>query len=181
MHACTHTHMHACTHTHTCSYAEAVDTYESEEELRFLLPLKEYIAYCDSLRYNPHSYLEWRANTIIYKHITLICSLNVCANCICLMKVRIKVLQFLIKFATLKDWWLFASQPHVGIEDYNHVFCCIFNCIATFEEHHWTFVMGMAQKPAPWMHEWKHATESELLHGQFGVHCCCKGPETRLR
>ena len=115
-HACVHTHTHACmhtcthTHTHTCSYAEAVDTYESEEELRFLLPLKEYIAYCDSLRYNPHSYLEWRANTIIYKHITLICSLNVCANCICLMKVRIKVLQFLIKFATLKSWSSLQQQ-----------------------------------------------------------------------
>ena len=58
MHAHMHTHTHTHAHTHTCSYAEAVDTYESEEELRFLLPLKEYIAYCDSLRYNPHSYLE---------------------------------------------------------------------------------------------------------------------------
>ena len=40
----THACMYTCTHTHTRSYAEAVDTYESEEELRFLLPLKEYIA-----------------------------------------------------------------------------------------------------------------------------------------
>ena len=58
----THTHTHACTyahsHMHTHSYAEAVDTFESEEELRFLLPMKEYIAYCDSLRYTPHSHLE---------------------------------------------------------------------------------------------------------------------------
>ena len=43
---------------HTHSYAEAVDTFESEEELRFLLPMKVYIAYCDSLRYTPHSHLE---------------------------------------------------------------------------------------------------------------------------
>ena len=49
-HTHAHTRAHTCTRAHTHSYAEAVDTYESEEELRFLLPVKEYIAYCDSLR-----------------------------------------------------------------------------------------------------------------------------------
>ncbi len=33
------------------SYAESIDTYFEEEEFRYLLPLKEYITYCDSLRF----------------------------------------------------------------------------------------------------------------------------------
>ena len=32
------------------SYAGSVDTYVEEEELRYLLPMKEYIAFCDSLK-----------------------------------------------------------------------------------------------------------------------------------
>ena len=32
------------------SYADSMEMYMDEEETRYLLPLKEYIAYCDSLR-----------------------------------------------------------------------------------------------------------------------------------
>ena len=32
------------------SYADSFDNYISEEESRFFLPVKEYIAFCDSLR-----------------------------------------------------------------------------------------------------------------------------------
>ena len=32
------------------SYAESMTVYMEEEETRYLLPLKEYIAYCDALR-----------------------------------------------------------------------------------------------------------------------------------
>ena len=32
------------------SYADSMEVYMEEEETRYLLPLKEYIAYCDSLR-----------------------------------------------------------------------------------------------------------------------------------
>lgn len=37
-----------------CSYAESVDLYLDEEELRYYMPLKEYLSYCDSLRYMWH-------------------------------------------------------------------------------------------------------------------------------
>ena len=33
------------------SYADSVDMYLDEEELRYYMPLKEYLTYCDSLRY----------------------------------------------------------------------------------------------------------------------------------
>ena len=33
------------------SYSDSMEMYMEEEETRYLLPLKEYIAYCDSLRY----------------------------------------------------------------------------------------------------------------------------------
>ena len=33
-----------------CSYADSVETYLDEEELRYYMPLKEYLAYCESLR-----------------------------------------------------------------------------------------------------------------------------------
>ena len=32
------------------SYSESIDVYMEEEETRYLLPLKEYVAYCESLR-----------------------------------------------------------------------------------------------------------------------------------
>lgn len=38
------------------SYADSIDVYLEEEEVRYLLPLKEYIAYCDSLRYCKSNY-----------------------------------------------------------------------------------------------------------------------------
>ena len=33
-----------------CSYADSVDMYLDEEDLRYYMPLKEYLAYCESLR-----------------------------------------------------------------------------------------------------------------------------------
>lgn len=33
-----------------CSYSDSIEVYMEEEEVRYLLPLKEYVAYCDSLR-----------------------------------------------------------------------------------------------------------------------------------
>ena len=32
------------------SYAESVEMYLDEEELRYYMPLKEYLAYCEALR-----------------------------------------------------------------------------------------------------------------------------------
>ena len=37
------------------SYADTVDNYFTEEETRFFLPTKEYIGFCDSLRYNTYN------------------------------------------------------------------------------------------------------------------------------
>ena len=39
-----------CVNLCSCSYSDAIDLYMEEEEVRYLLPLKEYVAYCDSLR-----------------------------------------------------------------------------------------------------------------------------------
>ena len=35
----------------TCSYSSSIDTFVDEEEIRYLLPLKEYVGFCDSLKY----------------------------------------------------------------------------------------------------------------------------------
>ena len=42
--------MHTLYFGYPHSYADSMVMYMEEEETRYLLPLKEYIAYCDSLR-----------------------------------------------------------------------------------------------------------------------------------
>lgn len=45
------------------SYAESMTVYMEEEETRYLLPLKEYIAYCDALRLEfDHHFLSLHDN-----------------------------------------------------------------------------------------------------------------------